>query len=167
MAKGDKEEKEEEAAAPKSNKMLIIIIVVLVVLLLGGGAGAFFMMSGGDSETDEAASTDSSNAPAIYYDLKPPFVVNYSWKGRQRYVQISLSVLTRKEATIAALEKHNPLVRNNLVQLFGSQDFEGLRSPEGKEIMRQSALEALQKILIDEMGEEGVEQVLFTNFVMQ
>ncbi len=165
MADDKKEEQEE--AAPKSSKMLIIIIVVLIVILLGGGAAAFFMMSGGDSGESEDVSMDSSGSPAIYYDLKPPFVVNYSWKGRQRYVQINLAVMTRKEATINALKKHMPLVRNNLVQIFGAQEFDSLRTPEGKEVMRQAALVDLQKILIDEMGEEGVEQVLFTNFVMQ
>ena len=165
MADDKKEEQEE--AAPKSNKMLLIIIIVLIVILLGGGAAAFFMMSGGDSGDSDDVAIDSSGAPAIYYDLKPPFVVNYSWKGRQRYVQINLAVMTRKEATITALQKHMPLVRNNLVQIFGAQEFDALRTPEGKDVMRQAALEDLQKILIDEMGEEGVEQVLFTNFVMQ
>jgi len=153
--------------APKSNKMLIIIIILLLLVLIGGGGAAFFMMngdSGGSQESDESV---SSNTPAIYYDLKPPFVVNYSWKGRQRYVQISLAVMTRKPAVVEALQKHMPLVRNNLVQIFGAQNFEGLRTPEGKEMMREAAMEDLQKILIDEMGEEGIEKVLFTNFVMQ
>ena len=153
--------------APKSNKMLIIIIIVLILVLIGGGAAAFFMLGGDKDASKESDVSTPTNAPAIYYDLKPPFVVNYSWKGRQRYVQINLAVMTRKEAVVAALQKHMPLVRNNLVQIFGAQDFEGLRTPEGKEIMRQAALEDLQKILVDETGEEGIEQVLFTNFVMQ
>ncbi|OUS27827.1 hypothetical protein A9Q99_13795 [Gammaproteobacteria bacterium 45_16_T64] len=161
------EDENKEEAAPKSNKLLIIIIVILIVLLVGGGAAAFFMLGGDKSSGDTEVSMDSSSSPAIYYDLKPPFVVNYSWKGRQRYVQINLAVKTRNESVVSALKKHMPLVRNNLVQLFGAQDFQALQTPEGKEVMRQAALEDLQKILIDEMGDEGVEQVLFTNFVMQ
>ena len=146
--------------------MLIIIIAVLVVLMIGGGAAAFLMMSGGDeAPVDESA--EPAQMPAIYFDFKPPFVVNYQWKGRQRYVQISMSVMTRNAAAIETINTHMPLVRNNLVMVLGSQDFEMLRTPEGKEALRQSVLEELQKILTEEMGEPGIEQVLFTNFVMQ
>jgi len=155
----------EEQEKPKS-KMLIIIIAVLVVLMIGGGAAAFLMMSGGDeASVDESA--EPAQMPAIYFDFKPPFVVNYQWKGRQRYVQISMSVMTRNAAAIETINTHMPLVRNNLVMVLGSQDFEMLRTPEGKEALRQSVLEELQKILTEEMGEPGIEQVLFTNFVMQ
>jgi flagellar FliL protein len=161
----DDNKSSEEQEKPKS-KMLIIIIAVLVVLLIGGGAAAFLMMSGGEEAAVEESS-EPTQQPAIYFDFKPPFVVNYQWKGRQRYVQISISIMTRNEAAIETLQKHMPLVRNNLVMVFGSQDFEVLRTPEGKEAVRQSVLEEIQKILTEEMGEPAVEQVLFTNFVMQ
>lgn len=155
----------EEQEKPKS-KMLIIIIAVLVVLMIGGGVAAFLMMSGGEeAPVDDVA--EPTQMPAIYFDFKPPFVVNYQWKGRQRYVQISMSVMTRNPAAIDTINTHMPLVRNNLVMVLGSQDFEMLRIPEGKEALRQSVLEELQKILTEEMGEPGIEQVLFTNFVMQ
>lgn len=164
MADDDKKEGQDEEK-PKS-KMMLIIIIVLVVLLLGGGAAAFLMMSGGEEEV-VAESSEPVQQPAIYFDFKPPFVVNFQWKGRQRYVQISLSMMTRSESVIETLQKHMPLVRNNLVMIFGAQEFEILRTPEGKEALRQSILEELQKIMTDETGEPGVEQVLFTNFVMQ
>ncbi|MAR90586.1 MAG: flagellar basal body-associated FliL family protein [Pseudomonadota bacterium] len=161
----DEENNTEEQAKPKS-KLMLIIIIVLVVLLIGGGVAAFLMMSGGDDSAEEVAA-EPTQQPAIYFDFKPPFVVNYQWKGRQRYVQISLSLMTRNPAAIETINTHMPLVRNNLVMILGSQDFEMLRTPEGKEALRQSILEELQKILTEEMGEPAVEQVLFTNFVMQ
>ncbi len=37
----------------------------------------------------------------------------------------------------------------------------------GKDILRQQALDEVQRVLEEETGEPGVEQVLFTNFVMQ
>lgn len=160
----DEEKKEEEK--PKSKLMLIIIIAVLVSLLLGGGLAAFFLMGSEDKpETEEMA--EATNAPAIYFDLKPPFVVNYNWKGRQRYVQIGVAVMTRNEAVVGAIQKHMPLVRNNLVMVFGSQEFEGLRTLEGKEALRQKALDEINTIVSEEIGEPDVEKILFTNFVMQ
>ena len=164
MADDDKKEEQEK---PKSKMVLIIIIAVLVALLAGGGVAAFFMLSGGDDKKAEASEEAPKQTPAIYFDFKPPFIVNFQVKGRQRYVQISLSIMTRKPAVVDALQKHMPLIRNNLVMAFSSQDFDVLRTPEGKETLRQTALEEIQKVLTEETGEPGVEQVLFTNFVMQ
>lgn len=162
----DEEQQNENEEKPKSKMLLIIIIAVLVAILVGGGVTAFFLMSGDDgAEAEEVG--DVAQAPAIYYELKPPFVVNYTWKGRQRYVQIGVAVMTRNEAVIGAIQKHMPLVRNNLVMVFGSQEFEGLRTLEGKEMLREKALEEVQTIVSEELGEPGVEKILFTNFVMQ
>lgn len=166
MAKEEKTE-EQQQEKPKSKMMLIIIIAVLVVLLVGGGVAAFFMMSGGDEDAAAQEAAEPQQMPAIYFDFKPPFVVNYQWNGRQRFVQVSLSVMTRKGAVVDAIQKHMPLIRNNLLMVFSAQEFEMLRTPEGKEALRQQVLEDLQKVLNEEIGEPGVEQVLFTNFVMQ
>ncbi len=166
-----KEEKaaEEQQEKPKSKMMLIIIIAVLVALLAGGGVAAFFMMSGGkEGDADADAETQEPvHQPAIYFDFKPPFIVNFQANGRQRFVQVSLSIMTRNSAVVDALQKHMPLIRNNLLMVLSAQDFEALRTPEGKETLRQLVLEELQKIMTEETGEPGVEQVLFTNFVMQ
>lgn len=166
MAKEEKTE-EQPQEKPKSKMMLIIIIAVLVALLAGGGIAAFFMMSGGDEDAAAQEAAEPQQMPAIYFDFKPPFIVNYQWNGRQRFVQVSLSVMTRKGAVVDAIQKHMPLIRNNLLMVFSAQDFEMLRTPEGKEALRQQVLEDLQKVLNEEIGEPGVEQVLFTNFVMQ
>ena len=166
MAKEEKsEEKTEEK--PKSKMMLVIIIAVLVALLAGGGVAAFFMMSGGEEKAVEESAAAPTQQPAIYFDFKPPFIVNYNWNGRQRFVQVGVSIMTRKGAVVDALQKHMPLIRNNLLMVFSSQDFEMLRTPEGKEALRQQLLEEIQKVLNEEIGEPGIEQVLFTNFVMQ
>ena len=123
------------------------------------------MLSGSKEKVAENAAPKPT--PAIYYDFKPPFIVNYQVKGRQRFVQVSISVLTRKPEVVDALKKHMPLLRNNLVMALSAQDFEALRTPEGKEALRQTMLDQIQKVLTQETGEAGVEQVLFTNFVMQ
>ena len=148
------------------SKLLIIIIIVLLVLLIGGGVAAFMMISGQDNN-QSAANSEPVQLPAIYFDLKPPFVVNFQQGGRQRYVQMTLSVLARQESALSALTTHMPQVRNNLVLLLSTQDFEMLRTPEGKEELRTQVLDEMRKILLEETGDPGIEQVLFTNFVMQ
>ena len=51
--------------------------------------------------------------------------------------------------------------------LFASQDYVNLQTPDGKEMLKKVTKEALQKILQREIGNRGIESVLFTNFVMQ
>lgn len=86
---------------------------------------------------------------------------------KQRFMQVYVSVKAQNEAAIAQVEKHAPLIRNNLNLLFAKQDFESLQTPEGKEEMRQAATKALQEVLAKYGSGETIDQVLFTNLVMQ
>ena len=62
---------------------------------------------------------------------------------------------------------HMPLIRNELNMLYSGQVYEELQTDEGREKLRQQSLEAIQKVMRKEIGRPGVEQVLFTNLVMQ
>ena len=68
---------------------------------------------------------------------------------------------------IKALELHAPLIRGRLVALLGEQDFAALRTEAGKVALRERILATLQDVLRSETGSPGVEQVFFTEFVLQ
>ena len=82
-------------------------------------------------------------------------------------MQVSLSLLARDQAQLDKLKVHMPLLRNKLVMLFSSQNFEALATPVGKEMLRQQATATVQELAKKEVGDLTVEQVLFTNFVWQ
>ncbi len=134
------------------------------------------------AESSVAAKASESGEPAmpiIYLALKPNFTVNYDVNGRQRFLQAELTVMYRDEAVLKILELHMPAVRNGLVLLLSSQTFDDLQTVEGKEKLRTAALKIVQNILIKEQLEApeksekskkvlpNIEQILFTNFVMQ
>ena len=169
MADGDVKDLDLDVEDEKPKSKLMLFVIIGVVVLLGGGAAAYFLLMSDSSESESAAEAEqvSTKAPAIYLPLKPPFVVTYMAGSRQRFVQITVSLMTRDEEAVGAIEQHMPLIRNNLVTVFGLQEFEELKSQEGKEAMRQAALEEIQMIIEEELGKPGVEQVLFTNFVIQ
>jgi flagellar FliL protein len=48
-----------------------------------------------------------------------------------------------------------------------SQDFDTLITPVGKEMLRQQATASVQELAEKETGKLTVEQVLFTNIVLQ
>ncbi|MFT5780978.1 MAG: flagellar FliL protein [Pseudomonas sp.] len=180
MAK--KEEKAPAATDAESkpagkSKLKMIILIVLALLLVGGlsvGGAIFFLQKGekkDEAKGDEHATVEGEAKPgkqlAVYEMLVPAFVVNFNVKGRQRYMQVSVALMGRDQAQLDALKEHMPVLRNNLVMLFSGQDFEALSTPIGKEMLRQQTTASVQALAEKETGKIAIEQVLFTNIVLQ
>ena len=165
----------EGKAGGKSKLKLIILIVVGLLLAVGLSVGATLFFIKGDKKTEakgeEQVAVEGEAKPgkkvAIYEVLAPAFVVNFNVKGRQRYMQVSVALMGRDKAELDALHEHMPVLRNNLVMLFSSQDFDALSTPVGKEMLRQQATASVQALAQKETGKMAVEQVLFTNIVLQ
>ncbi len=166
----DKKEELEVEEEKKGGSTKIIIIVAAALLCIGLGAiGMYFMMGGGGS--DEASAEQEENADkqvqAIYYQLPKPFIVSFQSKGKQRYMQVKVAFKTRDQVAIDTIKMHLPVVKNSLNQVFGSKQLEELQTYEGLQQLNQEATEAVQAFLEKEIGAAGIEQVLFTDFVMQ
>lgn len=154
-----------EAAKGKGSK-LIIIILLAVLLLAGGGVGAWFAL--GSHPQKKAEVKQEPQAPAQYVALDPPFVVNFEAEQQVRFLQVTVQLMSRDPATIELLKANDPVVRNDLLLLFGSQKYEVISTREGKESLRTQTLAAVRKIAAAAGGKpEKVEAVYFTSFVMQ
>ncbi len=155
-----------------SKKKLVVMIVVgllIVGLSVGGTLFAVKLLSPTDPEVSDTPDVveDPPPPPAIYFPLKPAVIVNFSNKGRQRFLQVELTMMTREEDVVSAIELHQPMIRNALVLLIGGQIFSDIQTAEGKELLRQQCLQEVQRLLEQEIGKPGVEQVLFTSFILQ
>lgn len=152
-------------------KLVIVIVVGAIALVAVSMGGVYFVMQsmgmGGGGQAKEEK--NFSNEPAIYFPLNPPFVVNFKDKGRTRFLQVSMEVMTRNPEVIAAIETHTPLIRNNILLVLSNHDAETLHSAEGKELIRQEVMQELKTILVQEIGRMGekVEGLYFTSFVTQ
>jgi len=169
----------EEAPKPKSK---LLIIIGIVVLLLGVSATATLMFTGVLSGDDEVVAEETESdgksgkkkakqkkakAPLNYVPLDPPLVANFSGDTDIRFLQVTLQVGTRDPSVVELVKEHRPAIRNSLVFLFGSQEPATLNTREGKEALRNQALEEIQKVMKSETGSAGVDSVFFTSFVMQ
>ncbi|GAB7529760.1 flagellar basal body-associated protein FliL [Pseudomonas sp. 3A(2025)] len=162
----------EAVKEPGSKKKLKLIIIVVVGLLvaIGLSVGAtWFLMNKSEPKPDPAVAAAHANAkqPAVFEAMTPAFVVNFNVNGRQRYMQVSITMLARDAADMAALKVHMPTIRNNLVLLFAGIPFDSLTTPIGMEMLRQKATASIQEVAQKELGKTVVEQLLFTNFVLQ
>ncbi|MCP4494678.1 MAG: hypothetical protein GY820_46355 [Gammaproteobacteria bacterium] len=173
----EEEEELEPAEASGGSKKKLILIIVAVLVLVGATIGGtlVFVGSGAGSvvETETEAEAESEEEEVAekgdptYVDLKPAFTVNLDPEDKVGFLQVSLQVLTYDDVVAADLNKHKPLIRNNLVFLFGQQKSIDLRTSEGKLNLQKSALETVQSV-ITQYGSGGeVDNVFFTTFVMQ
>lgn len=155
-----------EAPKKKSGKTLIIVLVLAIVLLAAGGVGAFFAFGSHGKKTAEVKK--EPQAPPQYIALDPPFVVNFEADQQVRFLQVTTQLMTRDPATVELLKSNDPVIRNDLLLLFGGQKYAVISTREGKESLRQQTLAAVRKIVAATGGKpEKVEAVYFTSFVMQ
>jgi flagellar protein FliL len=156
-------EGEGEEAPPKSRKLLFIILAV--VLLGGGGGGAWFFLKGGHKADAKA---EVPALPPIYVNLDPPFVVNFEAESMVRFLQVTISVMTRDAPTSEVLKKNDPRMRNDLLMLLGGQKYDTISTREGKEKLQAQSLDAVRAVVKSAGGEpDKVEALYFTAFVMQ
>lgn len=152
----------------------LLIMLALGFVLVGfsiGGTIVALKIFGGMPEPVAEDIVDEvvvpAKKPAIYYPLKPDLIVTYLARGRHRYAQVGVTLMFRDDRVLAAVELHRPMILNALNMILSGQVYEELQTAEGKELVRLQCLQELQKLMEQEIGIPGIEQVLFTDFVMQ
>lgn len=173
-----------KAAQRGSGKLVLILLVVLIALLLAVGTAAALYLTGvisplgnGDRNNVEEIAGEPgerqpppapARGPARYLEMEDAITVNISREnGRRAILQVRLQIMSREEEILRSVEQHMPLIRNNLINLFGDQQFEDITSSEGKNALRDEALEEINSVLEEEGEWPHVEAVYFTNFVTQ
>ncbi|MFT5392233.1 MAG: flagellar FliL protein [Gammaproteobacteria bacterium] len=152
----------------------IIAGVAGSLIVVGGVLGTLFGLGilGSDeavasANAEQAEDAEPVKKEAIYLSLEPSFTVNFQDDGPAKFLQISLDVLTRDSDVPDQVRSHMPVIRNELVMLFGDKTSSELATAQGKETLQTDALKAIQRVLETETGSPGVESVYFTTFVMQ
>ena len=85
-----------------------------------------------------------------------------------RFLQVTVSVMTRDPHEEELLKKNDPRIRNDLLMLLSNQHYNDISTREGKEKLRVASLEAVRTVVKSAGGEgEKIEDLYFTAFVMQ
>lgn len=167
-----------------------LIIAVAVAVLVGVGVGLTVYLTSGSPTTEEVTTeevteqgeekdghtdphskdkhgeTPGPEMNAIYEPLSQQFVVNFAHNGVLRYLQVSVSVMTRSEDVVERVRHHMPAIRHEVVALLSSRSYEDLGSVEGKQALRDQIRTKVQNIVRLPDG-TGIEEVYLTDFVMQ
>ncbi|WP_108124461.1 flagellar basal body-associated FliL family protein [Saccharospirillum mangrovi] len=168
----------EESSGKSRLKLLIMVIGGAVIIAMLSVAATWFLIGrgGGDEEVAPPAPEEipltmpeqmQTEGPAIYLALQPPFIVNYSVGARTRFLQLELSIVARDPAAIDVANTYMPLIRNNLLETLSEQDFNYLRTAQGKMDLVEELTDTIQEVMEMRLGRPGIETVLFRSFVMQ
>lgn len=106
---------------------------------------------------------------AAYISLAPPFVGNYALDGgpRLRVYKADVALRVTGDEAAKTVQRHEPLIRNQLVALFAQQTVDSMSNVEAKEHLRQEALRQVQQVIEAEEGKPIVEDLLFNNLIVQ
>jgi len=148
---------------------MVKVLMLAVVMLAIGGGGAFFYvqnMAAPAAEGEAAEAAPEKKAKPVYWAFEPAFVVNLPDGAYMRYLKVDVNLMMRDPTLAEALDLHTPVLRNRLLMLFSSADYQSLMARSGKEALQAAALAEVNAQLED-VGVAPVEALYFTNFVLQ
>lgn len=140
-------------------KNLMIVLMAVMLPLLASFSHA--------EEEGEAEGGEQKKPEILYVGLTPALVGNYGPGPKLKYFKADIALRVTGKKTEEKVAYHEPLIRNQLVQLFSQQTDESMGSVEAKETLRQEALKQVQQVLQQETGKPLVDDLLFNNLIIQ
>ncbi len=167
------EASEGEASGEKEKKrgFLFVAIVVLVLLAATGGAAYWFGVIPGLGPSAQE-SLEEGGEPADPHAKKlslgptmalDPFIVNLADPDGKRYLKANIEVEFYGERVPEGMHEVMPQLRDSLLTLLTSKSFEDIRTPEGKQALREEIIARLNQSL----KTDSVKGVYFTEFIIQ
>lgn len=170
----------EPAAGGGLKQKLILAGGAILLLVLGLFAGPVIqnMLAPADAAADAQAAAEAepeieevavnSDDPELYTGIHPAMIVNFrDAVGDQHFMQIEMELMARDQKVIEAVKNHSPLIRNNLILLYGGVQYELITTREGKEQMLADGLREIQQVLASRVGKPNVEALYFTSLIIQ
>jgi len=167
-----------EAAAKGGSRTKTLLLVLVPVLVLGGGAAAYFaglLPFGAKPEADAEGATPAGHAAAEHGGgggheaqlgaIRPlePFLANLADESGSRYLKTTIQVEFVGNEPPASIEARMPQIRDAVLTLLTSKTFADIRTPAGKESLRDDVIDRLNQVL----QSASVKAVYFTEFIVQ
>jgi len=147
--------------------MIFFIILGVGILFLGGGGFfAYTKFLSHKPEVEETADQETKKdaAPVIGEMLvMEPFVVNLADPKGKRYLKVKIELELENKEAVDKATKASPKLRDMVIMMLTSLDFEEVMTPEGKIRVRDELMERFNEI----MRPDHIKNIYFTEFVVQ
>ena len=119
----------------------------------GGGGEAVYGEGGSEYRT-------------AYYTYEGDFTANL--KGSDSLIQVSLAASTRRDGRVLMWQKEHELaMRSALLAVLADTTEDQASTIDGKARLQKRLTAAINKVLIDEEGFGGIDDVFFRSFIVQ
>jgi flagellar protein FliL len=136
---------------PRVHKRYAIVAIIVLSIIFqsvraneGGGGG------GGDGSQ--------------YLPLESVLV---NLEGKRHYLRADIQLLIDNAEHIEKIKVHMPAIRHSLIVLFSGRNHEQIAAIEEREKLRQEAKEEVKKALEHYHAGQGLEDLFFTDFMVQ
>jgi flagellar FliL protein len=180
-----------EPAPPQPGKRRKLLIAGAVAALLAFGSGGAYYFLASRSAVDDPTSAQKApnksaekvttktaekvssktaekapSKPMLYVPMES-FTVNLGNVDQERYLQVSINLGVADTGTANSLKEQMPSIRNSVLLLLSSQEAKELLTREGKAKLAAEIIAELRKTLDGPGPSKGLEQILFSHFVIQ
>lgn len=156
--------------ASTSRKSWWIMGFIITLISIASSATVYFLLDSNSmaNAQDTASEAKPPTAPPPIFVTVSPFTVNLqSEHYEQRLLYVGLSLKVGDEETRQLLEQSMPQVRSRLLMLLSSQEAEALITPQGKATLSQDILALFEEPFSDPQPKLAVNDVLYTDFIVQ
>ncbi len=129
-------------------------------------AGEHFGEPGHGKGMDLPRPSNLTGYQATYFQIPAPFTSNMS--DSEAFAQISVAVSTYYDnRVIQAVQTHELPIRSAILMMLAQEQEIDLSTPQGKERLQGKMLKIVNDTLKSKTGYGGIDNVYFTNFVIQ
>jgi flagellar FliL protein len=112
------------------------------------------------------APKDASRYEATYFQIPAPFTSNLS--DSDSFAQVSIAISTYYDnRVVQAITTHEMAIRSAILLMMAQESELELSTPAGKEHLQGELKKIINGVLREKTGYDGVDNVYFTNFVIQ
>ena len=157
-------------------KPIIIGVVAILILagVIGGGLMASGVLGGSDLSAEEALSQleSSSSGQAVvrraepyYHEMTRPMLTNIA--DSRKMLQAKIALMTRNPDVVTSSIKLEYAIRAGVLELLGSLTEAETSTPTFRADLAIRLRDNVNQTLTQVTGNGGVEEVLFTELVVQ
>ncbi len=196
MAEDELEDEDELEEKEPKNILKILVFVLAALLLIGVSVAATLYLTGffdvkdeqsvavlneledstkdvdGNLKEKELPEKQKKETPETqqfeqsYQEMKSKFTVNIP--NSKKYLQFSISVMTHyDEKVLGNVDKHQTALRSAILQVVRQKPVETYNSEDGMASVLIEIKEAMNSVLMGYEDFGGIEEVFFTEFVVQ